>query len=264
MGFDTVAARGRGARRWHKALAISLALHVAVVVYAATVSRARRDEPAIAPVVVTVLSEAKVDLPPPATAIAAAATTSAGVPGRSGKSAGRPRSDRGVYRLTPTPPSPSPSPEERPAPAAAPAAVEASSLQGDLVVASANVPAGNGAGPAGSVAPAAQGSEASGAPRILAPAEGNGQLAIDPNEARYQPAIPPPLRKPGARFAPLVKLCVRKDSSVGEVTVMRPSDPAVDPAIVEKIRLFRFRPYLDHGRPIPFCFFREYRLSVEE
>jgi hypothetical protein len=72
------------------------------------------------------------------------------------------------------------------------------------------------------------------------------------------------LRKPGAKFAPLVKLCVRKDGSVGDVIVMRPSDPAVDPAIVEKLRLFRFRPYLDHGRPIPFCFFREYRLSVEE
>jgi hypothetical protein len=114
------------------------------------------------------------------------------------------------------------------------------------------------------VVPAARGPEANRAPRILRPAEGDGQLAIDPNEARYQPAIPPPLRKPGARFAPLVKLCVREDGSVGDVTVTRPSDPAVDPEIVKKIRLFKFRPYLDHGRPIPFCFFREYRLSVEE
>jgi len=143
-----------------------------------------------------------------------------------------------------------------------PAAVETPSLQGDVQVASARV--GNGAIPVGSVAHAAHGPEASTMPRILPPAEGNGQLAIDPNEARYQPVIPPPLRKPGARFAPLLKLCVRKDGSVGDVTVMRPSDPAVDPAIVEKIRLFKFRPYLDHGRPIPFCFFREYRLSVEE
>jgi hypothetical protein len=142
--------------------------------------------------------------------------------------------------------------------------VEPAGLQGDLVIQTAGVSTGNSAGLAGGVAPAGRGPEASAAPRILPPAEGNGQLAIDPNEARYQPVIPPPLRKPGARFAPLVKLCVRKDGSVGDVSVMRPSDPAVDPAIVEKIRLFRFRPYLDHGRPIPFCFFREYRLSVEE
>jgi hypothetical protein len=146
----------------------------------------------------------------------------------------------------------------------APENAQAPSLQGDLVVPAASAPAGSGTGVVGGVAPAAPGPEASSAPRILAPAEGDGQLAIDPNEARYQPVIPPPLRKTGAKFAPLVKLCVRKDGSVGEVTVMRPSDPAVDPAIVEKLRLFRFRPYLDHGRPIPFCFFREYRLSVEE
>jgi hypothetical protein len=144
------------------------------------------------------------------------------------------------------------------------AAAETPSLQGDLIVQAGSTPARSGAGVAGGVAPAALGPETGSAPRILPPAEGNGQLAIDPNESRYQPVIPAPLRKPGARFAPLVKLCVRKDGSVGDVTITRPSDPTVDPAIVEKIRLFKFRPYLDHGRPIPFCFFREYRLSVEE
>jgi hypothetical protein len=133
-----------------------------------------------------------------------------------------------------------------------------------LVVKAAATQTGSGAAQAGGAASAAHGSDANPAPRILPPAEGNGQLAIDPNEARYQPVIPSPLRKPGARFAPLVKLCVRTDGSVGKVTVVRSSDPAVDPAIVEKMRLFKFRPYLDQGRPIPFCFFREYVLSVEE
>jgi hypothetical protein len=100
-------------------------------------------------------------------------------------------------------------------------------------------------------------------PRIVPAAEGYGQLAINPNDSPYQPVIPPPLRKPGARFVFFLKLCVEKDGSVGKVTIVRSSDPAVDPAIVEKLKLFKFRPYLDHGRPIPFCFFREYKLSVE-
>ena len=264
MAFDTVAARDRDTGRWHKALAVSLSLHVAVVVYAMTASRARRDEPAAAPVVVTVLPDEAAPLPSPAPATVVAAAATAAAPARPSKPAGRPRSDRVANRLTPAAPLPSPSADIRLAPAVALAAVEAASLQGDLVVQAASASAASGAGPARSVAPAAHGPETSAVPRILAPAEGDGQLAIDPNEARYQPVIPPPLRKPGARFAPLVKLCVRKDGSVGDVTVMRPSDPAVDPAIVEKIRLFKFKPYLDHGRPIPFCFFREYRLSVEE
>ena len=259
MEIDTVAARNRDTGRWPKALAVSLSLHVAVVVCAVTASRARREERPATPVVVTVIPEEAPPLPPPAPATVVAAAAPAAAPRRLGKPVGGPRSDRAVNRLAPPPLAPAAS-DKPPAPAAA----QASSLQGDLVVQAASAPAGKGAGLAGGAAPVASGSEASTAPRILAPAQGDGQLAIDPNEARYQPMIPPPLRKPGAKFAPLVKLCVRKDGSVGEVTVMRPSDPAVDPAIVEKLRLFKFRPYLDHGRPIPFCFFREYRLSVEE
>ena len=261
MAFDTVAARNRDTERWRTALAVSLCLHVAVVIYALTVSSVRRAEPAATPLVVTILPEEAAPLPSHAPAPVVAVAES----GRSATPPGRPRSDRAANRPAPRPLAP-PSAEKSPALATAPVpeVVQAASLQGDLLVPAASAPAGSSAGPAGVVVSAASGSEASAAPRILPPAEGNGQLAIDPNEARYQPAIPPRLRKPGARFAPLVKLCVRKDGSVGEVTVMRPSDPAVDPAIVEKIRLFKFRPYLDHGRPIPFCFFREYQLSVEE
>jgi hypothetical protein len=260
MAFDTLAARNRDTGRWHTALAVSLSLHIAGLVYAVTASTIRRDKPAAAPIVFTVLPEQATPLPPQA---ALAAEAPAAAPGRAGKPTVRPRSNRAANRLAPPPPAP-PSAGRQPTAAVveSPAGVEAPSLQGDVQVASAQT--GSGAGLAGGEAPAAQGSEVNAAPRILPPAQGNGQLAIDPNEARYQPVIPPPLRKPGAKFAPLVKLCVRKDGSVGNVTVMRPSDPAVDPAIVEKIRLFKFRPYLDHGRPIPFCFFREYRLSVEE
>lgn len=256
MAFDTLATKNRNTARWRTALTISLSLHVAVVVYAATASRVRRDQPAPAPIVITVLPENAPPLPPP---VAVAAESTAAAPGRPGKPAVRPRSDRAANRPAPPPLAP-PATDEPPATAT----LEAPSLQGDLLVPAASGPVGSGARLAGGVAPAGQASEANIAPRILPPAEGNGQLAIDPNEARYQPVIPAPLRKPGAKFAPLVKLCVRKDGSVGDVTVVRPSDPAVDPAIVEKIRLFKFRPYLDHGRPIPFCFFREYRLSVEE
>ncbi len=255
MAFDTIVARNRDTARWRKALALSLSLHVAVVVYAVTATRARREEHSTAPVVVTVMSEEAPPEPLPAPAIAVPAPAVA--PGRASKPAARLRADRAVNRVAP----PAPASAEK---APALAVPVATSLQGDVVVQTASAAAGSGTGLAEDVAPAAHGSDTSSAPRIVAPAEGDGQLAINPNDPRYQAVIPPPLRKPGARFAPLVKLCVRKDGSVGDVTVMRPSDPAVDPAIVEKLRLFKFRPYLDHGRPIPFCFFREYQLSVEE
>jgi outer membrane biosynthesis protein TonB len=103
-----------------------------------------------------------------------------------------------------------------------------------------------------------------GSPRTVAPAVGDGLLAIDPNDGRYQPTIPQPLRKPGASFLTRLKFCVGADGSVDKVTVVTSSEPTLDQAILDKARLYRFHPYLDQGRPIPFCFYREYRLSIHE
>ncbi len=98
----------------------------------------------------------------------------------------------------------------------------------------------------------------------MAPAVGDGLLAINPNDARYQPTIPQPLRKPGVSFLSRLKFCVSADGSVDKVTVLTSSEPTLDSAILEKARLYRFHPYLDQGRPIPFCFYREFRLSIRE
>ena len=101
-------------------------------------------------------------------------------------------------------------------------------------------------------------------PKTLPPAVGDGLLAINPNDVPYQPNIPQPLRKPGASFLSRLKFCVTKDGFVDTVSVVTSSEPALDKAILEKARLYRFHPYYDQGRPIPFCFYREYRLSIQE
>jgi outer membrane biosynthesis protein TonB len=101
-------------------------------------------------------------------------------------------------------------------------------------------------------------------PKTVAPAVGDGLLAINPNDLRYQPTIPQPLRKPGASFLLRLKFCVGSDGAVDKVTVVTSSEPALDQAILDKARLYRFHPYLDQGRPIPFCFYREYRFSIHE
>jgi len=118
-----------------------------------------------------------------------------------------------------------------------------------------------GAGPGPDPAPAAP---RIGAPKILAPAVGDGLLAINPNDPYFQPAIPQPWRKPGALFLTRLKFCVTAEGAVDKVTVITSSEPALDNAIVEKARLYRFHPYFDQGHPIPFCFYREYRLSIQK
>jgi hypothetical protein len=103
-----------------------------------------------------------------------------------------------------------------------------------------------------------------GSPRFVGSAVGDGLLAINPNDLHYQPSIPQPLRRPGAKFRSQLKFCVAADGSVDKVTVMIPSEQTVDNAILEKARLYRFHPYFDQGHPIPFCFLREFRLSIQE
>lgn len=103
-----------------------------------------------------------------------------------------------------------------------------------------------------------------GSPKTVAPAVGDGLLAINPNDPHYQPTIPQPLRRPGVSFLSRLKFCVASDGSVDKVTVVTSSDPAFDNAVLEKARLYRFHPYFDQGRPIPFCFYREFRLSIRE
>ena len=255
MAVDTAVARKSEGRRWRMALALSLCLHLAVAVCLLAGAARRRSEAVGLPLLVTILPETTpVPAPAPAKVVEPAGTGSATA--RPNRPATRGRAERATRQAAAL---------SAPLMLVAPHEPSAATDEGPAVpvIAEAPTPPGNSPGQAKGPAAAAQGSEASGMPRIVSPAEGDGQLAIDPNEAKYQVIIPPPLRKPGARFAPLLKLCVRKDGSVADVTVIRPSDPVVDPAIVEKFRLFKFRPYLDHGHPIPFCFFREYRLSVE-
>jgi hypothetical protein len=132
---------------------------------------------------------------------------------------------------------------------------------GEVVVQA--VSASAGVSPVAASTSAAPGSEGKREPRILRTDEGYGKLAIDPNDEQYQPVLPPPLRKPGARFEPLLKICANHDGSVGKVTVIRASDQEADRAIVQKVRLYKFNPFYDHGHAIPFCFFRNYQLVVK-
>jgi outer membrane biosynthesis protein TonB len=93
---------------------------------------------------------------------------------------------------------------------------------------------------------------------------GDGLLAMNPNDPHYKVSVPLPLNKPGASFLTRLKFCVSAEGAVDKVTVITSSEPTLDNAILEKARLYRFHPYLDQGRPIPFCFYREYRLSIQD
>lgn len=239
---------------WPAAMATSLGLHLAALFFAISETPRHLSDPMIEVEVLPVRLEEPAPIPKPVLADP--------VP-RGAEVVGRRRAPV-MTRLVVSRPRPanntagnpeSPPVEHAPEATAVPGPASAESA----IVAKAAPSEGAGANPGPVVAGPRIGS-----PKTLAPAVGDGLLAINPNDPHYQPTIPQPLRKPGVSFLSRLKFCVATDGSVDKVTVVTSSEPALDNAILEKARLYRFHPYFDQGRPIPFCFYREYRLSIRE
>jgi protein TonB len=100
------------------------------------------------------------------------------------------------------------------------------------------------------------------APKFLPPNVADGQRLTDPQDPRYRAVLPPALARAGMRVWALVKLCVDKDGAVVSATILKGADPLVDPEIVSKLKLWKYRPYSVDGRPVPFCTNVRYVMSA--
>lgn len=245
---------------WPAAMAASLGLHLAALLFAISGVPRRPSDPAIEVEVLPVPVEVPQALQMPGPDKTAQTAQSAGVEKRRGPA---------TPRLASRPPRPTAKvvshAEERPA-ELAPVPETVAPASADSVVIARTEAAGPAAvseGPGRSPSPGGTGPRI-GSTKTVAPAVGDGLLAINPNDGRYQPVIPQPLRKPGASFLSRLKFCVTADGSVDKVTVVTSSEPALNDAILEKARLYRFHPYFDQGRPIPFCFYRQLHFRIQE
>ena len=89
-----------------------------------------------------------------------------------------------------------------------------------------------------------------GAPKFLPP-----HLGIAQKISGEDPPCPPALRKPGAVYHVLVKVCVTVSGSVDKVMVMKSTEPQLDSGVVDTLRKnWRFRPLLANNTPVPFCY----------
>ena len=87
------------------------------------------------------------------------------------------------------------------------------------------------------------------ASKFLAPNVGQGQIL-----SGDKGVMPIPLRKPGAVYRLLVKVCVSTTGSVEKLTIMKGSDPLAEAEALRVLKTFRFRPFLVNGTPAPFCY----------
>jgi hypothetical protein len=90
-------------------------------------------------------------------------------------------------------------------------------------------------------------------PVMLAPAVGVGQRLSDLNDPRFRPTLPPVLNRPGNIVRGLFKICVGIDGHVTDVKRLKSADPAVDEDWANVIRRWEYKPFTINGHPTPFC-----------
>ncbi|HEY7372240.1 MAG TPA: energy transducer TonB [Polyangia bacterium] len=101
-------------------------------------------------------------------------------------------------------------------------------------------------------------SAASGPPKFLPPNIGMAQKVSGDD-----PPFPASLRKPGAVYHVLVKVCVNTSGGVDKVTIMRSTDSQLDGGVIETLRSnWRFRPYMANATPIPFCTIKDFEFKT--
>ena len=106
--------------------------------------------------------------------------------------------------------------------------------------------------------PGGVGTGAPTAPKFLPPNLGMAQkLSGD------DPPFPPSLRRPGAVYHVLVKVCVNSIGLVDKVTIMKSTESLLDSGVIDTLRTnWRFRPYMAGAMPVPFCTIKDFEFKT--
>jgi hypothetical protein len=102
---------------------------------------------------------------------------------------------------------------------------------------------------------------ASSGPQMLRSKIAHGRLAIDPNQDRYRVTLPPALGRSGHAFTATVRICVSEQGTVTGVTILKSAGPGLDPQIPSVLGRWRYRPWLEDGRAVPFCYSLRYEIG---
>jgi outer membrane biosynthesis protein TonB len=96
------------------------------------------------------------------------------------------------------------------------------------------------------------------AAKFLPPQIGAQQMLSGDN-----PDFPAFLRRSGANYLVMTKICVAISGTVESVTVIKHADPTLDNNVVTKVKTWRFRPLMANGTPVPFCYFGRFEFKSE-
>jgi hypothetical protein len=99
-------------------------------------------------------------------------------------------------------------------------------------------------------------------PVMLSPGEGGALLDVYVGHRPYAPRLPPRLQTPGTVVWGTFQVCVSTDGEVTGVRIVQSADKLVDEDWVETLRTWRYRPYLQNGVRLPFCYLARVEVRV--
>lgn len=98
-------------------------------------------------------------------------------------------------------------------------------------------------------------------PRMLSSKMGHGRLSIDPMASAYRVKLPAALERLGQTFTATVRICVAPSGRVSSVDVLRSAGPALDPQIPAVLSRWRYKPLIENGQAVPFCYMMQYQIA---
>ncbi|HEY4188631.1 MAG TPA: energy transducer TonB, partial [Polyangia bacterium] len=150
-------------------------------------------------------------------------------------------------------------PKEKPGPVAeAPTPTREGSGEGSGAGVKGGVAGGVKGGVAGGVVGGVVGAPPHVAAKFLPPQMG-AQLKLSGAE----PDFPSNLRRPGASFVVMAKICVSTGGAVDSVAVQKHADPTLDNNVVTAVKGWHFRPATANGAPVPFCYFGRFEFKSD-
>lgn len=100
-------------------------------------------------------------------------------------------------------------------------------------------------------------------PRMLPTRVAHALLHINPSQDPYRVKLPASLEQLKESFSAAVQVCVSPDGTVSSVRVLRSAGPAIDPQIPSTLGRWRYKPYLENGKAVPFCYSFRYEIGGE-
>jgi protein TonB len=97
-------------------------------------------------------------------------------------------------------------------------------------------------------------------PKLLSTKAGHSLLAINTQVRPYKVNVPEELVGRGEDYVTQVRVCVSPQGTVSSVRILRPSIRAIDLQIPTVLGRWKYKPYLNEGRPTAFCYPLNYRV----